>query len=259
MDLASLLGLSPSALPIFLLVLTRFSGIFMTAPVFGNAVVPIRFRVGLAVLMTALVFPTALGWPAPALEGPLDVTFAMAAELAVGVTLGFVANCLFIGIQMAGHMIALQMGLGMSMMFDPNTRSQTTELAVLFVLLATVTFVALDGHHWLILGVWKSFQAIPLGGFALTGGIMEHVLMATTGIFDVALTLMLPVLGVLMLAELALAIMSRIMPQMNVFVAGFPVKILLGLATLAATLPLLGGYLRVVFDRFGPGLVGLFR
>lgn len=259
MDLAALLRLPPQGLELFLLLVTRFSGIFMLAPVFGNTIVPIRFRVGLAVLTAALIYPSAVAWPVPTMEGPLDVTFALAAELAIGATLGFVANCIFFGIQMAGHMIALQMGLGMSMMFDPNTRTQTTELAVLFVLLATVTFLALDGHHWLLLGVWKSFQAVPLGGFALTGGIMEQVLLATTGIFDVALTLMLPVLGVLMLAELALAIMSRIMPQMNVFVAGFPVKILLGLATLAATLPLLGGYMRIVIDRLGPGLTGFFR
>ncbi|MNL02655.1 Flagellar biosynthetic protein FliR [compost metagenome] len=259
MDLAALLRLPPHGLELFLLLLTRFSGIFLLAPIFGNAVVPARFRVGLAVLMAALIYPSAMNWPVPTMEGPLDVTFAMASELAIGVTLGFVANCAFFGIQMAGHMIALQMGLGMSMMFDPNTRTQTTELAVLFVLLATVTFLAMDGHHWLLLGVWKSFQAVPLGGFGLSGGIMEHVLLATTGIFDVALTLMLPVLGVLMLAELALAIMSRIMPQMNVFVAGFPVKIMLGLATLAATLPLLGGYMRIVFDRLSPALTGFFR
>ncbi len=259
MDFAALLGLTPGGLERFLMMLTRFSGIFLMAPIFGNAVVPVRFRVGLAVLLAALVFPSAQNWPVPALEGPLDLTFALAAELAIGATLGFVANCTFIAIQMAGHMIALQMGLGMSMMFDPNTRTQTTELAVLFVQLATVTFLAMDGHHWLILGVWKSFQAVPLGGFTLSGGIMEQVLLATTGIFDVALTLMLPVIGVLMLAELALAIMSRIMPQMNVFVAGFPIKILLGLVTISATLPILGGYMRVVFDRLGPGLIGLFR
>lgn len=259
MDLAALLRLPPHGLELFLLVLTRFSGIFLSAPVFGNAVVPVRFRVGLAVLMAALVYPSALEWPVPTMEGPLDLTFSLAAELAIGVTLGFVANCVFNGIQLAGHMIALQMGLGMSAMFDPNTRSQSTELAVLFVLLATVTFLAMDGHHWLILGVWKSFQAVPLGGFALTGGIMEQVLLATTGIFDVALTLMLPVIGVLMLAELALAIMSRIMPQMNVFVAGFPIKIMLGLLTIGATIPLLGGYMRIVFDRLGPVLLGIGR
>lgn len=259
MDLAALLGLPENGLALFLLILTRFSGIFLTAPVFGNTVVPIRFRVGLAVLLAALVYPTALGWPTPVMDGPLDVAFALAAELAVGVTLGFVANAVFFGIQFAGHLIALQMGLGMNMIFDPNSRNQTTQLAVLFVLLGTVTFLAVDGHHWLILAVWNSFQSLPLGGFALSGGIMEQVLVATTGIFDVALTLMLPVIGVLMLAELALAIMSRIMPQMNVFVAGFPVKIMLGLATLAATVPLLGGYMRVLFDRLGPSLAGFFR
>ncbi len=259
MDLAALLGLSPNGLTIFLLVLARFSGIFMIAPVFGNAVVPIRLRVGLAVLLAALVFPSAVDWATPSMAGPLDVTFVLAGELAVGVTMGFVATCLFHGIQMAGHMIAMQMGLGMSMMFDPNTRNQTSQMGVLFVQLATVTFLAMNGHHWLIIGVWKSFQAVPLGGFELSGGIMEQVLVATTGIFDIALTLMLPVIGVLMLAELALAIMSRIMPQMNVFVAGFPVKIMLGLLTLAATTPLLGGYLRVVFDGFGTGMLGIFR
>lgn len=249
MDLAALMQLPPGGLEIGLLVLIRVSALFVVAPIFGNQMVPVRFRVGLAVLFTLLILPLELAGPHPTLADADAWTLAIARELAVGLMLGFLAMLFFYGVQLAGHMIGLQMGFGMSQMFDPSTHGQTSELSVLLTMLATVAFLQLDGHHWLLAAVWKSFQAVPLASFTPTASLIGRMVGATTGIFDTALTLMLPISGVLLVIELALAILNRVSPQMNVFALGMGAKILLGIATLAVTLPLFGATLDVMIDR----------
>lgn len=258
MDLQALMQLPPGGLTVALLVLIRISSLFVTAPILGNLQVPVRLRVGLAIFITVLILPIELAAPRPHLDGTYDLTLAVLREMAVGLILGFVATTVFQGIQMAGHMISVQMGFSMSQMFDPNTRSQSEEISVLLGLLASMTFLAIDGHHWLILAVWRSFQTVPLGTFTPHGPLISKVLAATTGIFDTALTLMLPIVGVLAIIDLTLAILNKVMPQMNVFSISSGIKILIGLWSLAAILPLFGETVEILLQRMLAGLVGFF-
>lgn len=258
MDLGALFQLPPDGLMVALLVMVRVSGLFILAPIFGNPVVPIRFRVSFAVLVAFLMLPLQLAMPHAEIQGAGGLTLAIASELAIGLIIGFVAMAFFYGVQLAGYMIGMQMGLGMSAMFDPTTRSQTSMIAVLLMWLATISFLATDSHHWLLLSIWRSFQVVPLGGFVLTGATIEHILRATTSIFDIALTLMLPLIGVLLIVDLVLAIMNRVMPQMNVFALGMGVKIALGLVSMAAILPLFSDTLDILLERMVRQLVGFF-
>lgn len=258
MDLESLLQLPPDGLTVALLVLVRISGLFVLAPIFGNPVVPVRFRVGFAVIVAFLMLPLQRALPHPIITGPGMLAIAIASELTIGLIIGFVSMAFFYGVQLAGYMIGMQMGLGMSAIFDPTTRSQTSMIAVLLMWLATISFLASNSHHWLLLSLWRSFQVVPLGGFVLEGGTVQYVLRATTGIFDVALTLMLPFIGSLLIIDLVLAIMNRVMPQMNVFALGMGIKIALGLASMAAILPLFSDTLDILLDRMVRQLVGFF-
>ncbi|HEY9899726.1 MAG TPA: flagellar biosynthetic protein FliR [Pantanalinema sp.] len=259
MDLAALMQLPPGGLEVALLVLVRISALFVIAPVFGNQVLPMRFRVGLAVLVTLLILPIALSGPRPALDGANALALAVGRELAVGLLIGFVAMTFFYAVQFAGHLLGLQMGFGMSMMFDPTTRSQTSEIAVLLLQLATVCFLALNAHHWLLAAVWRSFETVPLATFTPNGVLLDRVIAEVSGIFDTALTIMLPITGIILVIELALAILNRVIPQMNVFSISMGVKVLLGLGTLAATLPLIGGTFDLLVDRLNHRLLELFR
>ncbi|MNX75112.1 Flagellar biosynthetic protein FliR [compost metagenome] len=259
MDLASLLQLPPGGLEVALLVLVRVSSLFVIAPVLGHQVVPVRFRVGLAVLVTVLILPLALAGPRPELPDAYALTMALARELAVGLVIGFVAMTFFYAVQFAGHLLGLQMGFGMSMMFDPTTRSQTSEIGVLLLQVATVAFLALNAHHWLLAAIWRSFETVPLATFNPDGVLIERVLKEISGIFDTALTIMLPITGIILVIELALAILNRVIPQMNVFSISLGVKVLLGLGTLAATLPLIGGTFDFLVDRLNHRLLELFR
>lgn len=258
MDLAALMQLPPGGLEVALLVLVRVSALFVLAPVFGNTAIPMRVRVASAVIIGLLLTPMALAGPRPDLSTPYLLVVAVASELAVGLTLGFVASMFFHGVTFAGYLLGLQMGFGMNTLYDPATRNQSTELGVLLTLVATVAFMASNAHHWLLAAVWRSFKSVPLGTFVPNGPIAEKIVLATAGIYDVALTIMLPITGVILVVELALAILNRVIPQMNVFSIGTGAKILIGLTALSATLPLMGNTFDILIDRLSRQLIEFF-
>jgi flagellar biosynthetic protein FliR len=173
---------------------------------------------------------------------------AVGQEIALGVFLGFLAQFIFVAVQFAGQVVGLQMGFGMASVFDPTTHSQAAVTAQFYVYLASMVFLLIDGHHWLLIALQRSFDAVPLGSFTVNGQVMSIMLNGTSELFWVALTLMAPVMGVLVLSEVAMGIVARIMPQMNIFVAAFPVKIMVGLATMIVAFPLMGAYMAPTFE-----------
>lgn len=244
MNLTGLLSLPPNGLAIFLLVLVRASAIFMVAPILGNASTPARVKIGLAFMLAVIFTPFLMHQPFTVdLSGPFPLAAAILQELAVGFLIGFLAQLLFVGMQFAGQVVGLQMGFGMANVFDPSSQAQVSVMAQFYLFLGVLVFLLLDGHHWLVIALEKSFTTMPLGSFTLDGRTMGILIARSNDLFWTALMLMAPVLGVLALAELAMAIVARIMPQMNVFVAAFPVKIGLGIITLLVCFPLLVAYM----------------
>lgn len=243
MDLAALMGYPPLALPVFLLILVRSSAIFLGSPVLGNQMVPIRFKLGLAFMLAAIATPLMLakGVPVPDLSSIWGLLAAIASELALGLVIAFGAQMLFTSMQFAGQLVGLQMGFGMANVYDPGSQAQVTVTAQFFTTLGMLLFLIVDGHHWIIAALMRSYEAVPLGAFRFAAApALSFMLDAVSQLFVVSLGLAAPLLGVLFLGELALGFVARIMPQMNVFVAAFPVKILLGFATLLVALPMIG-------------------
>lgn len=244
MDLQGLLSLPPNGLVVFLLVLVRASAIFLVAPILGNATTPARVRVGLALLLAVIFTPFLMKQPlAVDVSSPFPLAIAVLQELTVGFLIGFLAQLLFVSMQLAGQVVGMQMGFGLANVFDPTSHAQVSVLSQFYLFLGVLVFLLLDGHHWLVIALEKSFSSVPLGTFTLDGRVVGLLLARTNDLFWTALMLMAPVLGVLALAELAMAIVARIMPQMNVFVAAFPVKIGLGIITLLAAFPLIVAYM----------------
>lgn len=243
MDLAALMGYPPQALPAFLLVLVRSSAIFLGSPVLGNQLVPARVKVGLAFILAAIATPLLLGRgvPVPAMSDWWGLLSALASELALGLVIAFAAQMLFTSMQFAGQLVGLQMGFGMANVYDPGSQAQVTVTAQFFTTLGMLLFLLVDGHHWIVAALMRSFEVVPLGAFRVGAApALGFMLDGMAQLFVVALGLAAPILGVLFLGELALGFVARIMPQMNVFVAAFPVKILLGFVTLLVALPMIG-------------------
>ncbi len=259
MDLNGLATLPQDGVLLLLLLFVRFAAMMTTAPIYSNVQVPVRIRVALGFMLALLLLPVELGsGPKLQIEDAGALTIAILGELVAGLMLGFVTSLLISAIQFGGYMMGLQMGFGMDQVYDPNSGGQITSLALILTAVATICFLMIDGHHWLVIAVAKSLDVLPPGQFRMTPTIMNHLMASFNGMLTIVFTLLLPVLGILMLAELALAIMNRVMPQMNVFVAGFPVKIGIGILTIFLGLPLMMAYFDDLFIRWVKQAMGFF-
>lgn len=210
----------------------RISAIFLMTPLLHAFAVPptvrVLFTLGLALAMAAGV---PVGASVTMDTGSLLA--AAACELALGAAMGLAVMAAFAAVSMAGRLLDVQIGYGMAQVFDPATRRQTTPIAAGFDRLAVVFFFVLDGPHALLRGLAYSLQRFPLGRPWSPGAAAAPLLQQVAGLFGLAFSLALPVVACLLLVELGLGVLARNMPQMNLFVVGAPVKIVVGLAALA--------------------------
>jgi flagellar biosynthetic protein FliR len=151
------------------------------------------------------------------------------------------------------------MGLGMASLFDPQNAATTTIMGQFFAILGLLLFFQLDGHHTLLLALQESFRLLPLGGVHFDGNIIWTVVKLFSGMFSLAVRIAVPVIVVLLIADLALSLIARTVPQLNVFILGFPLKIGLGLLVLIAILPLLATVFRNLFSQIEHDLALLLR
>lgn len=216
----------------------RVLAVFSSAPIFSSRSVPMRTKVGLALVIALCVQPGLPEQAVISLTGPNAFT-AVVQQLAVGLAIGLAVRIVFSAIEMAGELVGLQMGLNFAGFFDPTTNSQTSTAGRLFGNMAMMLFVVLGGHLLLIQAIVASFHTFPVGGHPLAslGTLRLHELGAV--IFSYGLWIALPMIGMLLFINVVLGIISRIAPQMNVFAIGFPLTLSMGLIGIAVTLPLL--------------------
>ena len=234
--------------------LLRILGLFAAAPVLSMRVIPVRARIGLA-LLTALCAQPVLP-PMPVL--PLDTPTALAMvvqQVFIGVTIGLAAKVVFTAIEFAGEVIGLQMGLNFATFFDPTTSGQSTVSARLFNTMAAWLFVVINGHLLLVEVVVASFHQFPVTDhpFDLLLSIQPQVWGAE--LFRYGLWIALPTVAMLLFVNLVLGVISRVAQQLQIFSIGFVVTISVGLLGLLLTLPLLQRPMLAVLER----LLGLFQ
>ncbi|GEA17148.1 flagellar biosynthetic protein FliR [Moorella sp. E306M] len=242
----------------FFLVLVRVTSFFVTAPFFGIRGVPALVKAGLGLLVAMLLFPV-LPAGQPAFTSAGTYALAVLNEALAGLALGYLANLIFSAIQVAGQLLDLHMGLGMASLFDPQNAATTTIMGQFFAILGLLLFFQLDGHHTLLLALQESFRLLPLGGVHFDGNIIWTVVKLFSGMFSLAVRIAVPVIVVLLIADLALSLIARTVPQLNVFILGFPLKIGLGLLVLIAILPLLATVFRNLFSQMEHDLALLLR
>jgi flagellar biosynthetic protein FliR len=217
----------------WLLPFLRVAALFSSAPVLSHRALPVRVRLAAAGVIAACV---ALSAPAPP---PLDgnaLLVAAVEQLAVGLAIGFALQLVFAGVALAGELVGLQMGLGFATLFDPGSGGQVPVTAALFTAAALLLFLSIDGHLVLIGTLAEGFRDLPPGALF---GRLDAAAFARAGgmVFATGLQLALPVLAGVLLVNLALALVARVSPQLNIFSVGFPASLLAGLALLALTAP----------------------
>jgi len=225
----------------------RILALITVVPVLGNRSVPARVKIALAALITVVAVPS-LPLPSVVSLDSAPGMMLLVREFIIGISLGFAVRVVFAAVEMCGELIGLQMGLSFAGYFDPNTGSGTATSAYLRTI-AILMFLAVNGHLLMIAGIVDSFERIPI---ALDGASVLQAKRAValgTQLFSLALSLSLPVIVVLLIANVGLGVMSRVAPQLNIFEVSFPLTLLTGFATLALILPYLGNPLVSAMQR----------
>ncbi len=221
----------------WLLMFFRVSSMMMVFPVYGFASVPMRIRVGLAFLIASLLFPVHIGVELELGAGILYFIGAVLKEVAIGLAIGLVAQFLFEGVRMTGHVIGRMIGFGIINAVDPNSGVSVPILSQIFYLFVMILFILMDGHHFLLLALDESFVRIPIGAGVFSSLAVEGFARMSADIFIIGVKFGAPVLITILVVEFALGIVARTVPQINVWLIGFPLKIGIGLITIALSLP----------------------
>jgi flagellar biosynthetic protein FliR len=232
-------NLTSEQIQYFLLIFVRIVTIVALLPVFGVESVPGAVKAGLSLALSFVIFPFVFVEPAPIPAFSLaQFALLVVRELFVGLSIGFATSLLFVAVQFAGRLIDNQMGFALVELVDPFTNLEATMSGQLMTLVFSIIFLLVNGHYFLLLALRKSFEVIPLLGATMPGGEFAFTLVTMVGnIFVLSIRLAAPVYAVLILTAVALGIIARTVPQLNVFFVGLPLKIGLGLTTIAIVLP----------------------
>ena len=226
----------------------RVLALFSALPVLGQRMVPARVRVALAALIVIASQASLPPMPQLALDSPLAFLL-IAQNVLIGLALGFAVRIVFAGVELAGEMIGLQMGLGFASFFDPASGGQTNAASRFFGTVIALLFIVINGHLLVIAAVVQSFHAFPVGPepFAFLRMVQPQVW--GTEVFALGLWIALPLIGMLLFINLVLGVISRVAPQMNVFAIGFPVTLSVGLIGMLLTLPLMQAPFTMALER----------
>ncbi len=234
---AQLVGYFPAAL--------RVAGVMWFSPGLGSERIPPQVRVLAGLALAVVVVPVAVTRPLVPAGAEEFITLCLA-ELAFGAALGMTLSLLLEAFRFGGEVLDLQAGLRAGQLFDPGSGEASGLLSTGYSLLALFLFLQLNGHHLLLRAMAASFQMTPVGALSAQPGLPEVICDVGRSMLTIGLTVAAPVMGALLLADLALGLVARAVPQVNVFLVGLPAKIALGLAIAAAGAPLLGPQVRAL-------------
>lgn len=233
----------------YLLILVRVIGILAATPFFGSRNIPAMLKVGLAGLTSFFLLPTVQA-PQEVLTAGLGETAGfIITEMLIGFAMGFILSLFFMVVQMAGQMMDVPMGFSMVNVLDPLQGQQVPILGQFQYVIAIVTFLTINGHHLILKALTDSFDLIPLGGWSYWPGFVEICTTAFSSAFTLGFQIALPVVATLLLVDIALGLIARTVPQMNVFILGFPLKIGIGLFLVLLLLPV---YVVILQNLFSP-------
>jgi flagellar biosynthetic protein FliR len=241
----------------FFFPLARILALLAAAPPFNNAGLTTRVRLVLGLALVTAIAPALPAMPAIEPASGLGLLI-LAQQMIIGFAMGFVLRLVFSAIDLAGMMISTQMGLGFATAYDPQTAAQTPVVSELLGMLALLVFLSIDGHLMVLATLVKSFTLLPVGVWTISEASWLNIANAGGVIFSSGVMLALPALVALLITNVALGVLGRVAPQLNLIVIGFPVTILLGFVALYVGMSHLGGPLRQLFEHGLQSMLGFF-
>jgi len=232
----------------FALVLTRISSFLLVLPVFGAKGLPVQIKAAMAVFLSLFFCTTTPLGINPAQIFLTQAIVLLAGEAIYGLALGLIAALLFSVVQLSGYIIEQQMGLTMAEIINPLTEEEVGPLASLLEMIFILLFLSANGHHLFLLILSKSYGTFPAGTVPTLGTLVGGVIQTGSVMFVAGLRLAAPMLAAFLILMVALALLARLIPEMDVFFIGMPAQAALGLFLAAAFLPLVGGFVTEMAD-----------
>ena len=237
----------------------RVGAILMTAPIFGSKKLPIQLKIGFILLIAIILFPLLPSFAFAFPTKPLSFGLAMGSEVILGVIIGFSVRLLFAGIQLAGQLVGFQMGFAIVNVMDPLTSVQFSILSQFKNIIAMLVFLSINAHHWFIKAIVSSFQMVPPTDFNFSPNLMESILGLANRVFVIAVKVGAPMIAALLFTSVALGLIAKTVPQMNILIVGFPLKIAIGLIGLGLSLPFICYFFKMVFNGIWADIILLLR
>ncbi len=249
--------ISSTHIAIFGLVLARVSGLMVSAPIFGARQIPPQSKIGLAVILSLILTPLQVSRVEALPADAVAFGFLAGREALVGLAVGFAVSLIFTGIQVGSQLIGVQIGFGFGGLIDPNSGADSSVVDSFYLVLATVIFLAANGHHAVLAALVRTFELAPVAGTSLPSINPVQVMGLVQSVVVVALRIAMPAIGALLLTDVAMGLVGKAAPQMQVMVVGAPVKIGAGLLMLAASAPTTAMLMDAVYRSAGQRAVSL--
>jgi flagellar biosynthetic protein FliR len=238
----------------FALVLMRIIAFVVTWPVFGSANVPVTLKVLLALILAMMVFPTLHFTNTDLISMGDQIIMMSAREIFIGFSLGFLMRMFFFAVSVMGEIVSVTMGLSAAQLYNPAMGSQSNVVEQFELILATLFFLSFNGHHIFISGMVQSFTTVPVASMSLNYHAFATIGTAVQEILVIGLKMSAPVLVAVFMTNIAMGVLGRAVPQINVLVTSMPVTVMLGLVILIITTPLfvseMGGLVNVMAEHF---------
>ena len=230
---------------LFLLVMVRTSGIFIFSPFFSSQNIPNIMKIGLSFSVSLLITST-LSIP-PDFSNEILILLILK-ELMVGVIIGFISYAFFSAFYVMGQIVDMKIGFGMANVIDPLNRIQVPLMGNFYYILSFLLLMSFNGHHLIISALVDSYNFLPIGGFKYTGDTMNLLINSLSRSFEIGFKLSTPIVAIIFLTDVVLGIISKTIPQMNVFVVGIPLKVLIGLLIILISMPIFFTAINGIFD-----------
>jgi flagellar biosynthetic protein FliR len=231
---------------------------FAAIPVFSGSQIPHQMRLGVAVLFAMLVYPVVKGYIPQQNFTILGFGLVVGAEIILGLLVGFLAQLVFMAAEFAGSLIGYQMGFAAANIFDPSTQSQVALISRFQGIFAILLFLSLNIHHLFLEAIVSSFEMLPPGSLTLSGGAIPMIVEVANHSLILSLRLVAPILALLILSTLTLGVMSRVFPQLNVFMISFPVNIGISFIVMGLTFGIFSTLLKEEFFSLPERFLRLF-
>ncbi len=209
----------------FLICLARIAAVFAVIPVFSGGQVPPQMRIGVSVMFALLTYPVVQQVLPVTSLNITDMAIIIAAEVIFGLLVGFIAQLIFMAAEFAGSVIGYQMGFAAANIFDPTTQQQVALISQFQGIFAILIFLSVNAHHLFLEAIVASFTMLPPGGLNLSGGAIPMMVELSNHALILSVRLVAPIMAILILVTLTLGFMTRIFPQLNVFMLSFPLNI----------------------------------